>query len=120
MSFQRLGQLSQGGVALGLAGGLIALIPTVETLLYAPQGWTGPLVMTLAAAAVLGGAALAVRDHQALGGAIAGVSGAVLVFFGPTTGGALALIGGSILFLEAGRERSGTGGSQGRGGSSKL
>lgn len=119
MSFDSLDELGKGGVALGLAGGLIAIVPTFERLLYAPPGWVGALLLTLVAAAALGGAALAILGHQALGGAIAGIAGAVLVFFGPTTGGALALIGGSLLFLHAGRDPSETFGSSGRGGSPK-
>lgn len=119
MSFESLDELGKGGVALGLAGGLIAFVPTFERLLYTPPGWLGTLVLTLVAAAALGGAALAILGHQALGGAFAGIAGAVLVFFGPTTGGALALVGGSLLFLNAGRDPLETFGSGDRGGSAK-
>lgn len=119
MSFESLDELGKGGVALGLAGGLIAFVPTFERLLYAPPGWMKPLFLTLVAAAVLGGAVLAIRDHLALGGAIAGIAGAVLVFFGPTTGGALSLVGGALLFLDAGRDPTETFRSSDRGGSLK-
>lgn len=119
MSFESLDEVGKGGVALGLAGGLIAFVPTFERLLYTPPGWMMALFLTLVAAAVVGGAVLAIMEHQALGGAIAAVAGAMLVFFGPTTGGALALVGGSLLFLNAGQDPSETFGSGDRGGSAK-
>lgn len=110
MPFERLDDLEQAGAALALTGGLIAIVPEAQLLLYGPPGWKGALALMLLAMAVVG-IAVAIASHRSLGGALAVVAGAPLVVFGSTTGGVLALIGGSLLVLGGGKDPSRTSGS---------
>lgn len=111
MPFERLDDLEQAGAALALTGGLIAIVPEAQLLLYGPPGWKGALALMLLAMAVVGAIAVAIASHRSLGGALAVVAGAPLVVFGSTTGGVLALIGGSLLVLGGGKDPSRTSGS---------
>lgn len=105
MSFESLDDVGKAGVVLALVGGLIGIARSLDRLLGpAPQvAWT---TADLALAAlVLGGLALAVREHPAFGGALAGICGLVLAVIGPTTAGVLAFVGGGLVWWASGGMR---------------
>lgn len=82
MPFERLDDLEQAGAALALTGGLIAVVPEAQLLLYSPPGWKAALVLMLLAVAVVGAVALAIASQRILGGVLALVGGALLVLGG--------------------------------------
>lgn len=117
MPFERLDDLEQAGAALALTGGLIAVVPQAQLLLHGPPGWTAALALTLLSMAVVCAVALAISSKRILGGALAVLAGAPLVFFGATTGGVLALIGGALIVLGGSKDPARASASGGREGS---
>lgn len=105
MSVEGLDEIGHTGAALGLLGGLLAAVPALEQLLYFGQDWLSALVGTLVAVAALVGVVLAVKTHQEIGGAIAGVAGIPLIVLGSPLAGVLAVLGGVLLYVDARQER---------------
>lgn len=99
---RKMDNMTLAGVVLGLTGGLLALIPSLEALLAAPSvGWPGELLMALVAAAGITGAILGARQMPAFGGVVALVAGLVITTLGPVSAGVLVVIGGALLFVSA-------------------
>lgn len=105
MTVEGLDEIGHTGAALGLLGGLLAVVPALEQLLYFGQDWLSALVGTLLAIAALVGVGLAVKTHQEVGGALVGVAGIPMIVVGPSLAGVLAVLGGVLLYVDARQER---------------
>lgn len=100
MTVENLEDLSKAGVVLALVGGLLAIVPNLETLIALDGGWPNALLMGLLAAGVLAGAWLALRDRRAIGSLAMVVGGMVLAVLGPTAAGVIALVGGVLVYAD--------------------
>lgn len=98
MSFERLDDLGKAGFLVGLTGGLLAVVPPLESLLTFSTGWQGPMVLMLLSLGMIAGAMLAVSGSVALGGVVTAVTGITIALHGPLAPGIIGVVGGSLLY----------------------
>lgn len=104
--FDDLDDLAKAGFIVALIGGLLAVVPQLERLLAAGPGWGEPLTLALLSLGLFAALLAAVRGWTALGGALSGAFGLVIGILGPTTPGVLAMLGGTLIWVAAGKERA--------------